>query len=72
MTDEAGPLRRRPKRRRVTMSHLAASYAPRRIGDFVFLHGLARIAARQALRADDRLYVPGDWQPADRVNGPDD
>ena len=54
------------------MSHLAASYSPRGIGDFVFLHGLARIAARQALRADDRLYVPREWQHADRVKGPND
>ena len=54
------------------MSHLAASYSPRRIADFVFLHGLARIAARQALRADDRLYVPREWDHAHRANGPEE
>ncbi len=67
MTDEAGPQRRRLKRPKVTMSNLAASYSPRRIGDFVFLHGLARVAAHQALRADDRLYVPREWEKTDRA-----
>ena len=48
------------------MSQLAASYSPRRIGDYMFLHGLARSAARQALRADSRLYVPREWERAHR------
>lgn len=54
------------------MSHLAATYSPRRVGDFVFLHGLARIAARQALRADERLYVPREWEHAHRPEGIED
>ncbi len=61
MTDEVGP---EPRRRRLTMRQLAASYSPRRFGDFIFLHGLARIAARQALRDDERLYVPREWERA--------
>ena len=59
------------KRRPVTMRDLATSYRPRRIGDLLFLHGLARIAARQALRTGDPLYVPREWQPADPADGRD-
>ena len=54
------------------MGNLAASYSPRRIGDFVFLHGLARIAAHQALRREERLYVPREWEETNRPSSPED
>lgn len=51
------------------MRQLAASYAPTRLRDMIFLHGLALSAARQALREDEpppeeQLYVPRDWVDA--------
>lgn len=47
------------------MRELAAGYAPRKARDHLFLHGLAVIAARRALREGDRLYVPREWEQAD-------
>jgi hypothetical protein len=47
------------------MGQLAAGYTPRRIRDLLFLHGLAVLAARRALREGDALYVPPEWERAD-------
>ena len=64
MSGRAG---RRPgdKRPAVTMGQLAAAYSPKRIRDLLFLHGLAVLAARRALREGDPLYVPSEWERAD-------
>ena len=43
------------------MRQLAASYSPSRVGDLIFLHGLAISAARRALREGEPLYVPREW-----------
>ena len=50
------------------MRRAARLYAPTRMWDYLFLHGLALQAARHALRDDDRLYVPREWEDA---GGPD-
>jgi len=52
------------QRRRV-MRRAARMYTPTRMWDYLFLHGLALQAARRALREDDRLFVPLEWQDAD-------
>ena len=46
------------------MSELAAGYRPKGVRDHLFLHGLAVLAARRALRAGDALYVPREWERA--------
>jgi hypothetical protein len=51
---------RRPVR--VTMGHAARSYTPTSPADFFFLRGLALVAARHALREDEKLYVPREWE----------
>jgi hypothetical protein len=56
------------------MRQLAAEYRPKGVRDHLFLHGLAILAARQALRAGDSLYVPREWEgdPSDRAGDGDD
>jgi hypothetical protein len=70
MSEDFGAGPERGKRRGVTMRQLAASYSPRGIRDYFFLHGLARIAARRTLRTDDRLYVPREWERSDPAEEP--
>ena len=46
---------------RVTMRESGRNYSPTSAADFFFLHGLALVAARHALREPEPLYVPRDW-----------
>lgn len=64
MGEDTGRRPPREKRHGITMRELAAGYAPRKLRDHLFLHGLAVIAARRALREGDRLYVPREWERA--------
>lgn len=50
------------KRVRVTMGHAGRSYSPTSTADLFFLHGLAVVAARHALREGEKLYVPPEWE----------
>ncbi len=43
-----------------------AGYRPRRMTDYLFLHGLALRAARRTLREDRaKLYPPAEWFTGD-------
>ena len=65
MGEDTGHRPPRRKRPAITMRQLAAVYSPKGVRDHLFLHGLAVLAARRALREGDRLYVPREWERAD-------